>query len=169
MWTGPVGLALTNSRLMRLPGGVVVGAVGRAGGDDLPGDHAEGAPASRMLRKPGPAISTLVDAVGLPQLGRDQLGDLPRGLAGGLGELQRDARRVVAVLLHLGPLDDHLGGNLARSASRCPRRRRQRRARRLELCGSHVPRLQGAIHLLSACAPVHASLHTPSNRWMEPS
>ena len=46
------------------------------------------------------------------QMGSDHLGDLARRSAGRLRQLQRDARRVVAVLLDLRPLDLDLGGRL---------------------------------------------------------
>ena len=62
-----------------------------------------------MLRKPGPATSTALDAVLRPQLGGQQLGDLARRPAGGLGQPQRHVGGVVAVLRVLRPLDDDLG------------------------------------------------------------
>jgi hypothetical protein len=71
----------------------------------------------------------------------EQLGDLAGRAAGGLGQLQRDARRVVAVLLDARTLDGHLGGRGHRQLAGLDRRDDSGAHGGAELEGSHRPRL----------------------------
>jgi hypothetical protein len=104
--TGPVGFALTNSRLMRGP--VAAGRRPHARPAsctvrDLRLKRALGW--SRKFTNPGPATSA--DATtSLPFEGaNERLGDDPRGLAGLLGSRHRHVGREVAVLGSFGSLD----------------------------------------------------------------
>ena len=101
--SGPVGLAETNSRLNLLAGEQVAAAVRRPRLRPPAAATAPCAPAStRMFRNPGPAISTARDARRSPEPGREQVGEVARGHAGLLGQLERDVGGVVAVLLLFG-------------------------------------------------------------------
>ncbi len=110
--SGPVGLAEMNSTLKRDP------ATGRSGRRRLAGStttvraSSPCAAASRvMLRKPGPATSTVATPSGGDQRAASSSATA-RGLhAGGLGQLQRDVGGVVAVVGVAGTLDGDLGGD----------------------------------------------------------
>ena len=88
-----------------------VRAVAGARGEDLHRDLAERGLREAQVEEARTGDVDRVDAVDLPQPGGQQLGDLPRRPAGGLGELERDARRVVAVLLDARALDGDLVGH----------------------------------------------------------
>ena len=102
--------------------------------------------AQRGLREPeveeaGTGHLDAVDAVDLAQPRGQQLGDLAGRPAGGLGQLQGDAGRVVAVLLHARTLDGHLGGHRRRQLTGVDRGLDGGPHGGAELEGSHLTRL----------------------------
>ena len=117
------------------------------GRDDLRAS-APWAPAStRMLRKPGPAISALAMPSAAPSSVGQELGELAGVHAGLLGQLERDVGGVVAVLLDLGPLDEHLGRHPVGQRDR-PRLAEGGEGTddgRRKLLGSHPPRLSALL------------------------
>jgi hypothetical protein len=102
--------------------------------------------AVRSLREPeveeaGTGDLDLVDALDGPQPGRQQLGDLPRRTPSLLGQLQRDARRVVAVRRNARALDGDPRGRLDGQLTGLDRRYDGAADGSTERGGSHLPRV----------------------------
>ncbi len=126
-----------------LSGVEVTGAVRRTGRDDLRGQGALGAGLDADVEEAGTGDLGARDAVGRAELVGEQLRELARVHAGLLGQLQRDVGGVVAVLLDLGALDEHLGRHPVGQRDR-PRLAEGGEGTddgRRELLGSHPPRL----------------------------
>ena len=95
-----------------LPGQRIGAAVGGAGGHRLDRDLAERALGEGDVEEAGTGHVHRGDAGLGAQLLGEELGDLARRPAGGLGQPEGDVGGVVAVLAVLGPLDDDLVGHV---------------------------------------------------------
>ena len=110
MCSGPVGLAETNSRLIRRPLRTSTCPYSRTGLDDRRGQTAERPGGQGDVEEARTGNLDGADAVRVAQPGGDRLGNLARRAAGGLRQPQRDVRGVVAVLAVLGSLNHYFVG-----------------------------------------------------------
>ena len=113
----PRGVGRHELEVDALAGSGGVAAVRRALRQDLARHLAQRGLGEPQVEEAGTGDLDAVDPVDLAQPGGEQVGDLPRRTTRGLGQLQGDARGVVAVLLDARALDRHLVGDRDRQVT----------------------------------------------------